>query len=98
MNIALLAHDKKKELMVQILHCVINLFGKTFSFVQRALRKACNRGLRISKSLKFLSGSQAGSANKFQEFALYEIDLVLCFEILLPQEAMSQMLWPFKDL
>jgi methylglyoxal synthase len=78
LNIALLAHDKKKELMVQF--CIaykpilakhsLCATGTTGKLVKEAT------GLEITK---FLSGSQGGDQQISSRIAYNEIDLVLCF-------------------
>lgn len=78
MNIALIAHDTKKELMVQfcIAYCGVlsrhNLLatGTTGKLVQDAT------GLDI---IKFLSGSQGGSQQLASRIGCDEIDLLLLF-------------------
>lgn len=78
MNIALIAHDSKKELMVQfcIAYCGIlsrhNICatGTTGKLVSEAT------GLNISK---FLSGSQGGDQQISARIACNEIDIVLFF-------------------
>ena len=78
MNIAIIAHDAKKELMVQfcIAYCGVlsrhNLFatGTTGKLVAEAT------GLEI---VKFLSGSQGGAQQIASRISCDEIDLVLLF-------------------
>ena len=78
MNIALIAHDAKKELMTQfcIAYCGIlsrhNLFatGTTGKMVAEAT------GLEITR---FLSGSQGGDQQIASSIACNEIDLLLIF-------------------
>ena len=78
MNIALIAHDSKKELMVQfcIAYCGIlsrhNLCatGTTGKLVSEAT------GLNI---VKFLSGSQGGDQQIVSRISYNEIDLLLFF-------------------
>ena len=78
MNIALIAHDAKKELMVQfcIAYCGIlsrhNLCatGTTGKMVSEAT------GLRV---LRFLSGSQGGDQQIAARIACNEIDMLLMF-------------------
>ncbi len=78
MNIALIAHDKKKELMVQICiaYCGIlakhNLFatGITGKMVEEAT------GLKVHR---FFSGAQGGDQQICARIAYNEIDLVLFF-------------------
>ena len=78
MTIALIAHDSKKELMVQfcIAYCGIlskyNLVatGSTGKIVEEAT------GLQIAK---FLSGSQGGSQQIAARIGCDEIDLLLMF-------------------
>ncbi len=78
MNIALIAHDKKKELMIQF--CIaykpilerhnICATGTTGKLVHEAT------GLEI---VKFLSGAQGGAQQISSRIAYNEIDLVLFF-------------------
>ena len=78
MNIALLAHDKKKELMIQF--CIaykpilakhsLCATGTTGKLVKEAT------GLELTK---FLSGSQGGDQQISSRIAYNEIDLVLFF-------------------
>ncbi len=76
MNIALIAHDKKKELMVQvcIAYCGIlsqhNIFatGTTGKLVAEAT------GLKVHR---FLAGSQGGDQQIGARIAYNEIDLVI---------------------
>ena len=76
MNIALIAHDKKKELMVQfcIAYCGIlcnhNLFatGTTGNLISEAT------GLEINK---FLSGRQGGDQQITARIAYNEIDILI---------------------
>ena len=78
MNIAIIAHDAKKELMLQfcIAYCGVlsrhNLFatGTTGKLVAEAT------GLEI---VKFLSGSQGGAQQIDSRISCDEIDLVLVF-------------------
>ena len=78
MNIAIIAHDAKKELMVQfcIAYCGIlcrhNLCatGTTGKIVEEAT------GLEITK---FLNGSQGGGEQIASRIACNEIDMVLLF-------------------
>ncbi len=78
MNIAIIAHDAKKELMVQfcIAYCGVlsrhNIFatGTTGKLVAEAT------GLEITK---FLSGAQGGAQQIGSRISCDEIDLVLLF-------------------
>ena len=78
MNIAIIAHDAKKELMVQfcIAYCGVlsrhNLYatGTTGKLVAEAT------GLEI---IKFLSGNQGGAQQIASRISCDEIDLVLLF-------------------
>ncbi len=78
MNIALIAHDEKKELMVQfcIAYCgilsrnTICATGTTGKLVQEAT------GLEIQK---FLGGSQGGDQQIAARIACNEIDMLLFF-------------------
>lgn len=78
MNIALIAHDAKKELMVQfcIAYCgilsrhTLCATGTTGKFVSEAT------GLEIKR---FLSGGQGGSEQIASRVAYNEIDIVLFF-------------------
>ena len=78
MNIALIAHDKKKELMVQFCIAYKGIFAKhnliatgtTGGLITDAT------GLEVSK---FLAGSQGGDQQIAARIAYNEIDLVLFF-------------------
>ena len=78
MNIALIAHDTKKELMVQfciaycgiLSHHSIMATGTTGKMVEQAT------GLEINK---FLSGSQGGEQQILSRISYDEIDLLLLF-------------------
>lgn len=78
MNIALIAHDKKKELMVQFCIAYKGIFAKhhlvatgtTGAFITDAT------GLEVHR---FLSGSQGGDQQIAARIAYNEIDLVLLF-------------------
>lgn len=84
MNIALLAHDSKKELMVQfcIAYCgilsrhTLCATGTTGKLVSEAT------GLEITK---FLSASQGGEEQIASRIAYNEIDLLLFFRDTKPQ-------------
>ena len=79
MNIALIAHDSKKELMVQfcIAYCRVLsqhdlcATGTTGKLVAEAT------GLRIQR---FLSGTHGGDQQIAARIAYNEIDMVLCFD------------------
>ena len=78
MNIALIAHDAKKELMVQfcIAYCgilsrhTLCATGTTGKMVSEAT------GLEMQR---FLSGSQGGDQQLAARISCNEIDLLLCF-------------------
>lgn len=78
MNIALIAHDKRKELMVQFCMAYCGILAKhkicatgtTAKFVSEAT------GLKVEK---FLAGVQGGEEQISARVAYNEIDLVLCF-------------------
>ena len=78
MNIALIAHDEKKELMVQfcIAYCgilsrnIICATGTTGKIVEEAT------GLEVQK---FLGGSQGGDQQIAARIACNEIDMLLFF-------------------
>lgn len=78
MNIALIAHDEKKELMVQfcIAYCgilsrnIICATGTTGKLVEEAT------GLEVQK---FLGGSQGGDQQIAARIACNEIDMLLFF-------------------
>lgn len=78
MNIAIIAHDKKKELMVQFCMAYCGILAKhhlcatgtTGKFVQEAT------GLKIER---FLSGMQGGEQQISARVSYDEIDMVLFF-------------------
>ncbi len=79
MNIALIAHDKKKELMVQF--CT----AYKAVLVQHNLYSTAGTGDLVEETTglpvqKFLSGPQGGDQQIGSRIAYNEIDLVLFFE------------------
>ena len=80
MNIALIAHDRKKELMVQFCMAYCGILAKhdicatgtTGKFVEEAT------GLKIDKCL---AGMQGGEEQIASRVAYNEIDLVLFFRV-----------------
>ena len=78
MNIALIAHDAKKELMVQfcIAYCGILSHHTIVATGTTGKTVAENTGLNINK---FLAGSQGGSQQIASRIGCDEIDLLLFF-------------------
>lgn len=78
MNIACIAHDKKKELMVQFCIAYKGIIGKHSLFATDNTGKMIteNTGLNV---YRFLSGSQGGDQQIGARVAYNEIDLVLFF-------------------
>ena len=78
MNIALIAHDAKKELMTQfcIAYCGILSRHKLFATGTTGKMVAESTGLNI---VKFLSGSQGGDQQIGSMIACNEIDMLLIF-------------------
>jgi methylglyoxal synthase len=78
MNIALIAHDAKKELIVQfcIAYCGILSNHELSATEMTAKLVAESTGLRI---IKFLGGKQGGSQQIAARIACDEIDLLLFF-------------------
>ncbi len=79
MNIALIAHDKKKELMVQFCTAYKAIL------VQHNLYSTAGTGDLVEETTglpvqKFLSGTQGGDQQIGARIAYNEIDLVLFFE------------------
>lgn len=78
MNIALIAHDKKKELMVQFCIAYKGIFAK-----HNLVATGTTGGLIIDATglevHKFLAGSQGGDQQIGARIAYNEIDLVLFF-------------------
>ncbi|MDD6308367.1 MAG: methylglyoxal synthase [Clostridia bacterium] len=79
MNIALIAHDKKKELMVQFCTAYKAIL------VQHTLFSTAGTGGLVEETTglpvhKFLSGAQGGDQQIGARIAYNEIDLVLFFE------------------
>ncbi len=78
MNIALIAHDAKKELMVQFCIAYCGILSK------HTLLATGTTGKLVSEStgldiVKFLSGSQGGAQQIASRIGCDEIDLVLIF-------------------
>lgn len=78
MNIALIAHDKKKELMVQFCIAYCGILNKHSLYATGTTGKLVSEatGLEIHK---FLSGSQGGDQQIGARIAYNEIDILLFF-------------------
>lgn len=78
MNIALIAHDKKKELMVQFCIAYKGILHKHVLFATGTTGKLIieNTGMNV---YRFLSGPQGGDQQIGARIAYNEIDLVLFF-------------------
>ncbi len=78
MNIALIAHDAKKELMVQFCIAYCGILSKHTLIATGTTGKLVSEstGLDI---VKFLSGSQGGAQQIASRIGCDEIDLVLIF-------------------
>ena len=78
MNIAVIAHDAKKELMVQfcIAYCSVLSRHKIFATGTTGKLVAEATGLDITR---FLSGAQGGAQQIVSRISCEEIDLVLFF-------------------
>lgn len=78
MNIALVAHDKKKELMVQFCIAYKGILEKHVLYATGTTGKVVseNTGLNV---YRFLSGTQGGDQQIGARIAYNEIDLVLFF-------------------
>jgi len=77
-NIALLAHDKKKELMVQFCIAYCGVFSKHNLCATGTTGKLVSEatGLKINR---YLSGSQGGGEQIAARISCNEIDLLLLF-------------------
>ena len=78
MNIACIAHDKKKELMVQFCIAYKGILEKHSLFATDNTGKMITENTGISV-YRFLSGSQGGDQQIGARVAYNEIDLVLFF-------------------
>ncbi len=78
MNIALIAHDKKKELMVDFCIAYCGILGKHDLFATGTTGRMVSEatGLKVHR---FLSGPQGGDQQIGARIAYNEIDLVLFF-------------------
>lgn len=78
LNIALLAHDKKKELMVQFCIAYKGILEKHSLFGTGTTAKVVteNTGLKV---YRFLSGAQGGDQQISARVSYNEIDLILAF-------------------
>lgn len=78
MNIALIAHDSKKELMVQFCIAYCGVLSRHSLFATGTTGKLVSEatGLDI---MKFLSGSQGGEQQIASRISYNEIDLLLFF-------------------
>ncbi len=89
MNIALLAHDKKKELMVQFCIAYCGILSKHSLCATGTTGKVVEdaTGLRV---VRFLSGPQGGDQQIGARVAYNEIDLVIFFRDPLDTQANEQ--------
>mgnify|MGYP002774252262 FL=1 len=78
MNIALIAHDKKKELMVQFCIAYKGILEKHVLFATGTTGKLIIEGTGLNV-YRFLSGPQGGDQQIGARIAYNEIDLVLFF-------------------
>ncbi len=86
MNIACIAHDKKKELMVQFCIAYKGILDKHCLFATENTGKiiAENTGMSV---YRFLTGAQGGDQQIGARVAYNEIDLVLFFRDPITQES-----------
>ena len=79
MNITLMAHDKKKELMVQFCTAYKSILAKHNLSATAATGRLVSEatGLPVSQ---FLSKNQGGHQQVDARIAYNEIDMVLCFD------------------
>lgn len=78
MNIALIAHDKKKELMVQFCIAYKGILEKHVLFATGTTGKLVIENTKMNV-YRFLSGPQGGDQQIGARIAYNEIDLVLFF-------------------
>lgn len=78
MNIALVAHDKKKELMVQFCIAYKGILEKHVLYATGTTGKVVNENTGLNV-YRFLSGTQGGDQQIGARIAYNEIDLVLFF-------------------
>ena len=76
MNIALIAHDKKKELMVQFCIAYKGILSKHALYATGTTGKLINEATGLNV-YRFLSGPQGGDQQIGARIAYNEIDLVL---------------------
>ena len=78
MNIALMAHDTKKEMMIQLCIAYKNILGnhQLYATAKTGKLVADATGLEI---VKFLSGEQGGDQQIAAKISWNEIDMVLYF-------------------
>ena len=78
MNIALIAHDEKKELMVQFCIAYCGVLSRNSLCATGTTGKMVSEATGLSVQ-KFLSGSQGGSQQIAARIACNEIDMLLFF-------------------
>ena len=78
MNIALIAHDTKKELMVQFCIAYCGILSKHTLLATGTTGKLVSESTGL-KIIKFLAGSQGGSQQISSRIGCDEIDLLLLF-------------------
>ena len=96
MNIALIAHDKKKELMVQFCIAYSGILSKHSLYATGTTGKMIieNTGLNV---YRFLSGPQGGDQQIGARIAYNEIDLVLFFRDPLNAEGYEPDVFSLQD-
>ena len=78
MNIALMAHDSKKELMVQFCIAYCGVLSRHRLCATGGTGKLVSEATGLSIT-RFLAGSQGGGQQIASRISYDEIDLVLCF-------------------
>ena len=86
MNIALIAHDKKKELMVQFCIAYKGILEEHALYATGTTGKLVNEGAGLNV-YRFLSGPQGGDQQIGARITYNEIDMVLFFRDPLDAEA-----------
>ncbi|MCL2071503.1 MAG: methylglyoxal synthase [Oscillospiraceae bacterium] len=78
MNIAIIAHDKKKELMVQFCIAYYGVFSKHNLFATRTTGELVEEATKLSIK-KFLSGSHGGVQQIAANIAVNDVDILFFF-------------------
>lgn len=89
MNIALIAHDSKKELMVQFCIAYSGILAKHHLCATFTTGKLVSEGAGLSV-VRYLSGAQGGVQQIASKISVEEVDMLLFFRDTLTSDTLSR--------